>query len=118
MSIAKRFNKGRLFKYTIPEGHPYISLCDMYNNNGEDHIYIVRMLYINKKSRYGDEGVVVIDDGIVNLPNHLAETIKEIMSDEEAVDAINEGKLGFQIYTYIPRNREETCFSIEWVDIE
>lgn len=118
MSIASKYNKTNLFTFEIPKDFEYHSLRDLFNNNGKEFQYVVRAVYINKKSRFGESPVVATDTCLVNLPKHLTDVAKEIMRDEETVTAINDGKFGFKIYTYETKNRTEVCYSINWIDLE
>lgn len=117
MSIASKYNKTNLFNFEIPKEFEYKSLADLFNNNGKDFVYTVKAVYINKKSRFGESPVVATENCLVNLPKHLTDVAVEIMRDSETVDAINEGKFGFKIYTYETKNRSELCYSVNWVDI-
>lgn len=117
MSIASKYNKKvNVFTFSIPKDFEYRSLADLFNNNGKEHVYKVRAVYINKKSRFGESPVVATDDCLVNLPQHLTDVAREIMRDEETVNAINDCKFGFTIYPYETKNRKAVCYSVNWVD--
>ena len=118
MSIASKYNKNKMnvFSFQIPKDFEYRSLIDLFNNNGKDHVYKVRAVYINKKSRFGESPVFATDDCLVNLPQHLTDVAREIMRDEETVNAINDGKFGFTIYPYVTNNRKGICYSVNWID--
>lgn len=117
MGVANKYNKTKLFDFSIPSEYKYVSLSELFQKNGKDKIYPVYAMYINKKSRYGDAPIVATDTCLVNLPSHLLETVKDMMKDDEVVDACNEKKLGFQIYQYENKQRKELCFSVNWVDM-
>lgn len=116
MSIANKYNKGNSFTFKAPKDFEYHSLHDLFNNHGKDMVHGVHALYINKKSKFGESPVVASDNCFVNLPSHLTETVKDMMKDTETVEAINNGKLGFTIYTFESKNRKELCYSVNWVD--
>ncbi|QXV86132.1 single-stranded DNA binding protein [Staphylococcus phage SAPYZU_11] len=78
----------------------YIKLSELVEKYGMKKEYIVRALFTNKKSKFGEQGVIVTDDYNVNLPNHLTELIKEIRQDEDVVNIINAGEVQFTIYEY------------------
>ncbi|WHB31148.1 hypothetical protein 2868B2F2S11_00005 [Staphylococcus phage vB_Sa_2868B2] len=78
----------------------YIKLSELVEKYGMKKEYIVRALFTNKKSKFGEQGVIVTDDYNVNLPNHLTELIKEMRSDEDIVNIINDGEVQFTIYEY------------------
>lgn len=117
MSYAAKFNKGKgnKFNFKPDEGAGYISLENLFNKNPEK-IYDVKALYINTKSRFGDAPCVVIDPfNIVNLPKHLLETVKEMINDDECVDAINNNEVKFKIYSYNDKTFNKTCYGVEWL---
>lgn len=116
MGIANKYNKVNLFEFTIPKDFEYRSLHDLFNDNGKDFVYEVRALYINKKSKFGESPIVATNQYLVNLPKHMTDTVKEMMRDEEFVNAVNSGTIGFTIYTYETKNRAELCYSVNWVD--
>lgn len=115
-SFAKRFNTPTAnFDFEMPENHEYIDLRSLASQRGLDEAYVVRMLYINKKGKFGDNPVVVTDDHLVNLPSHLLETVKDILTDAPSISMINNGEVGFKIYQY--NNQFGDQYSIEWIDI-
>lgn len=105
------------FTYDKEKKRRYHNLKDLYQEHGKDEVYRVLGLYINE-GKFGEQGSAVLDDIQVNLPNHLVESIKEIRSDESLVNDINDGKVGFQIYEYKPRNYNVIAYSIRWVEIK
>lgn len=124
MSVATRYNKtGRLYNYTMPENTEYKNLKDLYADNGENAIYPVYGFYINTKGKYGDNPVAYSKDFYINLPEHMTDTIREIMADAEATEQINGGGLGCSIYSYEKemqskgRRWTETFYSINFVDL-
>ena len=115
MSYATKFNKGSKFTFKPADDPQYVSLEVLYNKN-PDQIHDVKALYINTKSRFGDVPCVAIDPVIiVNLPSHLLETVKEMISDDECVDAINNNEVKFKIYSYKDKTFNKTCYGVEWL---
>ncbi|HDS3929018.1 TPA: hypothetical protein RPV34_002778 [Staphylococcus aureus] len=78
----------------------FIKLSELVEKFGIKQEYIVRALFTNKESKFGEQGVIVTDDYNVNLPNHLTELIKDMRQDEDVVDIINKGEVVFSIYEY------------------
>ena len=115
MSYATKFNKGNKFTFKPVDDAQYVSLEDLYNKNPEQ-IHDVKALYINTKSKFGDAPCVAIDPVIiVNLPKHLLETVKEMINDEECVDAINNNEVKFKIYSYKGSTFNKTCYGVKWL---
>lgn len=90
---------------------PFTKLRDL----DKSKIYPIRSMWINKGSKYGDEGIITTDDNNVNLPTHLTPTIKSILTDPEAVAEIKEGRAGFTIRSYEAYGKE--CYTINFVDM-
>lgn len=116
MSIASKYNRGhgKKFTFEIPKEFTYSSLHDLYNNNGADFVYDIRAMYINKKSKFGESPIIATSNELVNFPKHLTDTVKEMLTDSEVIDAINNHVFGFQIYTYT--DGENVYYSVNWVD--
>ena len=118
MSIAAKYNKGSLFKVNT-EGYGYKGLEELYNENGADQEYEVRGIYINHKSQFGDAPVAISDGFFVNLPAHLLDDAKDMLKDQDAIDAMNAGTFGFKIETYEKEigKKMKTCYGVRWVDL-
>lgn len=117
MVLDKYKQTAKRFDFEIPKTHEFLSLHDLYNQNGKEYIYQLTALFINKKSRYGDSPVVVTNEFLVNAPNHLTETVKAMIADGELVDAVNNGEIGFKIYTYTTKKYNGNFYGIEWTEI-
>ena len=116
-SFASKFNKTRKFNFDTT-GFGFASMSDLFNQNGKDYVYPIRALFINTKGNYADNPVIATDDSLVDFPSHMTETCREILADEGAVSAINAGKVGFRIYTYLQKKFNRLCYGVEFVDIQ
>lgn len=66
--------------------------------------YTILAVFINTKGKFGDQGIFVTKDFQVNLPPHLLELAQDLRQDEEAIEAINNRELAFEIYQYNGKN--------------
>lgn len=66
--------------------------------------YTILAVFINKKGKFGDQGIFVTNDFQVNLPPHLLELSQELRQDDEIIEAINKRELAFEIYEYNGKN--------------
>ena len=110
-SFASKFNKTTFGIDTT--NFAYIKLVDMYNsaeNGGKDVIHPINGMYVHKSQLIDEKA-----QRLVNLPAHMAETVREILQDSEAVDAIKDGKVGYTIYEYESHGKK--CYSISFVDL-
>lgn len=117
MFNASKYNKGNKFDFRTPESFQFTTLETLYKVNGADKVYTIKALYINRKSQYGDHPVIVTDAELVDCPKHLLDTVENMINDDEAVEAINSGKVGFSVYTYKDKKHNKTCYSVNWEDI-
>ena len=119
VSFSKRFNTEKLFNIdtTDFDYHSLEELTEQPGDEPEDRVYVVRGIYINKKSLYDPSPVIALDDCYVNFPAHLLDVCQEMMSDRAVVDAINEGHCGFRVTKYHQKRFNKDCYSVEWVDL-
>lgn len=96
----------------------FVKLSDLYNgeNGGADYIRKIDGVYIHK-SKMGESPVFINCETkqLINIPQHLTDTCREILADEEAVEAIKNGKVGFVIYEY--ESHSKKCYSVNFVDL-
>lgn len=116
-SFASKFNKTTFGIDTTD--FQYIKLADIFNSEnegGKDVIHNINGLYVHK-SQLGDSPVIIDEKNkrLVNLPGHTAETVREILADDEAAQTIKDGKVGYTIYEYESHGKK--CYSISFVDL-
>lgn len=94
----------------------YKKLSELNAENEPNKVYKLNGIYLNR-GKFGMQGVLILSDLklLVNAPLHLTETIQAILADVEAIEAIENGKVGFTIYSY--EAKEKQCFSIRFVDL-
>lgn len=117
MSFASRYNRGSKFDINT-DGFKYISLQDLQDPADLEKVFPLLGIYINKKSKFGDAPVAIIQGFFVNLPKHLNDDVKEMLSDPETVDDIKAGRCGFSIREYDDKTYNRHCYSVEWCDIK
>lgn len=93
----------------------FISLSDFAKKHGEVATRIDAM-FINTKSKFGDAPVFYTTDYMINMPQHLTPLVTDLRQDNDVVDAINNGQLGFEAYEYEGKNGNG--YSINLVEIE
>lgn len=114
-SVAKKYNTEKIFDIDT-EGFEYKSLEDLFIS--EETVYPVCAIYINTKGNFGKEPILATDECYVNLPHHMVDACMEMIKDEEAVAAINDGLVGFTIYQYHQKKYNKDCYGIRWVDVD
>ena len=122
MSFAERHKKGTIDWGIDTDNFEYFSLKDLYEMNGPDQEYVVRGVYINKKKSeqqlkdYGVTPVAILEDKLLNLPNHMAAEVEEMLTNEEDIADIKAGKAVFKIRPY--ESHGKTCYSPDWQEVE
>lgn len=132
-SINKYNRNGNKFNVNTKD-MTYRSLKDMWESEklaGVDPgtpVHVFCAAFINTKSRYGenanlvivspDENGEIVPAHIASLPAHLTDTVKEMLADTEAVDAIKNYQVGFRIREYHNKNFNVDAYTVEWCDVE
>lgn len=103
-------------------GFDYRDLEDVYDVNSEDPIPVFgAYLTVDKRTEsqrrlgkgIGPHPVLIMEDYFLNLPGHLYSMWKQILDDEDAVEAIKNGELGITIYTYEKSGYNKEFYSIK-----
>lgn len=115
-SFASTFNKSNFGIDTTD--FPFVKLVDIFNakkEGGEDVVHPINGVYVHK-SPLGDSPVIIDAENkrLVNLPQFTGDTVREILANADAVQAIKDNKVGYTIYTY--ESHGKTCYSISFVD--
>ena len=121
MGLFSSLNKGKRFDFELPEALPkdnYFKLADLF----EDQVYVVKSIYLNRKSKYGDHYVALVETAKgdiygVNLPKYANETIIGLLNNDEMVAAINAGKCGIT-KGELRHGENGDYYTIDWIDIE
>lgn len=102
---------------TDTKGFTYCKLKELYNKKDLNKIHTLNGLWVSK-SPLGESPVFIVAEckKLVNMPQHLTETVHRILADSDAVAAIESGKVGFTIHEY--EARKKVCYGINFVDIE
>ena len=98
MGIAK-FNKSELLFKDTEKFDIFMSLEELFTDNGADEKYLVKGVF-SYNSSYGKGCFIKSEEFNISLPTHLVETINAIREDRESVDEINDGKVYVTIYSY------------------
>lgn len=112
----ERFNtKGQKFN-ADGKDLPFMSLSDFVAEFGTDDTVTVLGMYTHNKSQYGEKGIIITPNCNIDCPEHMIPMIKEVISDDELVKAVNAGKCGLKIRPYTDK-KGINRFSGNFVDI-
>lgn len=121
------FNKERKFNFDVtPIVGKYIpasELGDLYNKNGEAHLYIIRGVYTgvidavhSKTGKEQPTASIATDFSYINVPSFQYEEVADMLSSQDAIDYINSGKAAFKLVPY--ETRGETFYKMIWIDMD
>lgn len=113
----EQFNKGNKFNVNS-EGFSFIKLSELAKDKSyKDGIYPIKGMF-TMNSKFGKQGIFITDKHLVNMPNHMTETIETILCNQELIDKINDGIVFFKIYTYMSKTYHKECYGIEFMEFE
>ena len=118
MGFAEKYNKvNTIFDIDIKD-FEFIDGYDFIATYG-DRTIPINGLYINKKGMYNDHPVAILVDEkkLLDLPSHMTETVKEILSDAESINLIKKGMVGVKAHTYTDTKYHKECVGFEWCDL-
>ena len=118
MSFAQKYNKGNIVFDIDITNFSFMKLSDIYTNYGKN-VVKVDGLYINKKGKFNPHPVAInIEEKmLIDLPEHMTETVEEILKDSESISLIKKGYVGLRAQRYTDKKYKKTCYSAEWVDL-
>lgn len=120
MGKFSRLNKfGNRFDIDLTEA-PFFKLSTVYKDVGGEEVLPLIACYINGKSKYGAHPIAVtsVDGNLaqLDLPQHLTDTVKEMISDDELFKGIKNGECGFTVREY--ESNGKLCYTVSFVDID
>ena len=115
MSFASKHNKVNRWNIDT-KGFEYRKIKDIVAEDGENVVYKVHGVMVNRGGKYGDSPSVILENCFVNLPKHMAEEVSNIIDSSEDREAIQSGKVGIEFYRYESASGN-ICYSANWVDL-
>lgn len=117
MSFASRHNKGAIDWGVDSNEFPFVDRKDLLKEKAEA-VHTVLGLYINTKGNFNDHPVAICDGYKVDFPDFMTDEIREILKNQEEIEEIKAGKVGFTLYGYIDNKYKKNCVGVKWVDIK
>lgn len=114
------FKHGSIFTVNSDE-FPFVNLKDIIAENGHKVLHVQGCFtYEHTKGKITKKRAVLIaDNHKINLPDHCISDIEKILANKEYIDAINDGKCGFETSEYEDTNYGNgICYTGTFVDWE
>lgn len=112
----KQFNKGEILFTNTKRFDNFLTLKELYEQDGHGKQYIVTGVY-DYTSAYG-KGAFIKSDGFnISLPSHLVDTAIDIRYDSESVEQINNLQVYVEIYPYTLPDKypDKTFYSLNFI---
>ena len=111
------FKHGKTFTVNSDD-FPFVTLKEVAEENGIEKILKVQGAFIFEGKKKKLRPVLIAEGLKINLPDHMLKDVQKLLSKDEYIEAVNEGKCGFQITTYEDEQYGNgTCYSGIFVDI-
>ena len=111
------FKHGKTFTVNS-DNFPFVNLKEIAEENGIDKVLKVQGAFTFEGKRGKLRPVLIADGHKINLPDHMLKDIQKLLSKDEYIQAVNDGKCGFLITTYEDTEYGNgTCYSGIFVDI-
>ena len=103
------------------DNFPWVNLADIVKENGHRTLTVQKVFIVTPtkgKSKGKEKPVLVADDHIIWIPDHCLGDVKKILSNDDYINAINDGKCGFATSEYEDTKYDNgTCYSGQFIDI-
>ena len=111
------FKHGKTFTVNSDD-FPFVDLKEIAAENGLKTLKVQGAFTFTAKKNKKERPVLIADGMKINLPDHLLGDVKKLLSNDEYIEAVNQGKCGFQITSYEDEQYGNgTCYSGLFVDI-
>ena len=112
--LMSRFNHTNIFDVDT-KNFKWVNLETLFNTD-PDKTYTLLGLF-TKGSKFGKEPDAIIKGYKVNLPRHLLDTVEDMLDDNQVIEAIKAGKVGFKVYSYHSNTYNKDAYSVTWLDL-
>ena len=73
-------------------------------------------MFITPDSGYGEGAIVILEDALLSLPQRYVGQIKDMMDDQEVVQAIKDGQAAIIVTTFESKKYKKTGYDVEFTD--
>lgn len=74
-------------------------------------------VFIIPDNGYGRGAVAILDNVLLNMPQRYVETVDTILSDDEMIEEIKEGKVAIEISTFISKKYKKVGYDVTFVEV-
>lgn len=108
--------------FKVGTDNDYVSLADL----GDGFNFCLEGVFINRKSRFGAHPVAQAHINIngertlvnISLPQHMNETFKQILADNGAIEAVNQGQCFCKVEKFHSKKYNRESYSVRFISAD
>lgn len=122
VSLANRYNRVQNHSFNIDtKGFEFKKLSELATADGYGVVYRLDGFFVTK-DRFAPSGksmvfIVSSKNILVNTPSYIYDTMELAPNDDEFIEAVKAGKIGFRLYPFESKGGRK-CVGLMLVDIE
>ena len=122
VSLANRYNRVQNHSFNIDtKGFEFRKLSEIAAQEGYGIVYRLDGFFVTKDrfSHSGKSIVFIVESKkwLINTPSYVYETMELAPNDDEFIEAVKAGKIGFRLYPFESKGGRK-CVGLMLVDIE
>ena len=113
MSVFSKYRRNVSIDWGVDTSQfPFIKCSDM----ELDTKIPIFGLFITPDSGYGEGAIVILEDALLSLPQRYIGQIKDMIDDQEVVQAIKDGQAAIIVTTFESKKFKKTGYDVEFTD--
>ena len=113
MSVFSKYRRNMSIDWGIDTtSYPFVKCSDV---ELDTKIPIFGM-FITPDSGYGEGAIVILEDELLSLPQRYVGQIKDMMDDEDVVQAIKDNQAAIIVTTFESKKFKKTGYDVEFTD--
>ena len=113
MSVFSKYRRNVSIDWGVDTSqYPFVKCSDM----ELDTKIPVYGIFITPDSGYGEGAIVILEDSLLSLPQRYVGQIKDMMDDQEVVQAIKDNQAAIIVTTFESKKFKKTGYDVEFTD--
>lgn len=114
MSVFSKYRRNMSIDWGVDTSdYPFVKCSEV---DLEKKIPIYGM-FITPDSGYGEGAIVILEDSLLSLPQRYVNQIKDMMDDNDVVEAIKNSKAAIIVTTFESKKFKKTGYDVEFTEL-
>lgn len=115
MSMFDKYNKSfnKVDWGIDTKDFPFVKCSDQ----KQDKKIAIKGFFITPDSGYGEGAIVILKEELLSIPQRYVQQIKDMLNDEEVVEAVKNGQCGIIITEFESKKFKKTGYDVEFVEM-